>query len=71
MQMFKVRVKVSYFFYFTLKIFNDFSQENHGHGGHEHGVCRGVFGGRLSDVRRGSPLYFSRKPPFLVPKDQS
>ncbi len=30
-QIFKVRVKVSYF-YKTLKIFNDFSRENHGHG---------------------------------------
>jgi hypothetical protein len=46
-QIFKVRVKVSYF-YKTLKIFNDFSRENHGHGGHEHGVHRGVFGGKLS-----------------------
>jgi hypothetical protein len=27
-QIFKVRVKVSYFFYETLKIFNDFSREN-------------------------------------------
>jgi hypothetical protein len=35
-------------FYETLKIFNDFSLENHGHGDHEHGVRRGVFGGRLS-----------------------
>jgi hypothetical protein len=43
---FKVRVKVSYF-YETLKIFNDFSQENHGHGGHEHGVHREVLGGKL------------------------
>ncbi len=23
------------------------------------------------DVRRGSPLYFARKPPFLGPDDQS
>ncbi len=28
-------------FYKTLKIFNEFSWENHGHGGHEHGVRRG------------------------------
>jgi hypothetical protein len=28
-------------FYETWKIFNDFSRENHGHGGHEHGVRRG------------------------------
>jgi hypothetical protein len=49
-QVFKVRVKVSYFFFFTKlsKIFNDFSRENHGDGGHEHGVRRGVFRGKLS-----------------------
>jgi hypothetical protein len=35
-------------FYETLKIFSDFSRENHGHGGHEHDVRRGVFGGKLS-----------------------
>ncbi len=55
-QIFKVRVKVSYF-YETLKILNDFSWENHGndfswenhgHGGHEDGVHRGVLGGKLS-----------------------
>jgi hypothetical protein len=38
-----VRVNVSYF-YETLKIFNYFSRENHGHGGHEHGVHRGFSG---------------------------
>jgi hypothetical protein len=47
-QIFKVTVKVSYFFHETSKIFNDFSRENHGHGGHEHGVRRGVIGGKLS-----------------------
>ncbi len=31
-------------FYKTLKIFNNFSRQNHGHGGHEHCVCRGVLG---------------------------
>jgi hypothetical protein len=46
-QIFKVRVKVSYF-YKTLKIINDFSRENHGHGGHEHGAHRGIFRGELS-----------------------
>ncbi len=35
-------------FYKTLKMFNNFSWENHGHGGHEHRVCRGVSGGKLS-----------------------
>ncbi len=30
-----------FFFYETLKSFNDFSRENHGHGSHEHGVRRG------------------------------
>jgi hypothetical protein len=29
-------------------MFNNFSWENHGHGGHEHRVCRGVSGGKLS-----------------------
>jgi hypothetical protein len=37
-------VKVSYFFYRTLKIFNDFSRENHGHGGNEYGVGGGFSG---------------------------
>ncbi len=46
-QIFEVRVEVTYFFYETLKIFNDFSRENHGHGGHEHGVRRRVFGDKL------------------------
>ncbi len=31
-------------FYKTLKIFYDFSPENHGHGGREHGVRRGFSG---------------------------
>jgi hypothetical protein len=44
----KVRVKFSPFVYKTLKIFNDFSRESHGHGGHEHGVRRGVFGDKRS-----------------------
>ncbi len=45
-QIFKVRVKVSYFFFYeTLKISNDFSRENHDRGGHERGVRMGVFGG--------------------------
>jgi hypothetical protein len=38
-----------FLFYKALKIFNDSSRENHGHGGDEHGVRRGpVFGGQLS-----------------------
>jgi hypothetical protein len=45
-QIFKGRVKVPYF-YKTWKIFNNFSRENYGHGGNEHGVCRGVFMGKL------------------------
>jgi hypothetical protein len=44
-QIFIVTLKVSYFFLKTLKIFIDFSQENHGRGGHEHGVHRGGFRG--------------------------
>ncbi len=39
-QIFKVGVKV----HKTSKIFNGFSRENHGHGGHEHGVFRGLSG---------------------------
>jgi hypothetical protein len=35
-------------FYKILKIFADFSREIHGHGGHEHGVRRGFFRGKLS-----------------------
>ncbi len=69
-QIFKVRVKVLYFFYETLKIFNDFSQENDGHGGHEHGVRRGVFGGKLSfkKMSAGGRLCTSQeKPHFWVP----
>ncbi len=31
-------------FHETSKIFNDFSRENHGHGGHERGVRRGILG---------------------------
>ncbi len=57
-------------FYKTSKISNDFPWDNPGHGGHEHGVRRGVLGGKLSfydDVRRGSPLYFAKNRDFWVP----
>ncbi len=68
---FKVRVKVSYV-YETLKI-NDFSRQNHGHGGHEHGVRR-VSLGVSFHLRRcpqgGRHYYFARKPPFLGPDNQ-
>ncbi len=37
--------------YETLTIFNDFSPGNHGHGGHEHGVCRGFSEGVSSHLR--------------------
>jgi hypothetical protein len=37
--------------YKTLKILKDFSRENHGHGGHEHGVCR-WFSGVSFHLRR-------------------
>jgi hypothetical protein len=46
-QILKVRITVLYFLR-NFKIFNDFSRENLVHGGHEHGVRRGVFGGKLS-----------------------
>ncbi len=50
-QIFKVWVKFYFFFFFffffyeILRIFNNLSRENHGH---EHGVCRGLVGGKLS-----------------------
>jgi hypothetical protein len=57
-------------FHETLNIFNDFSWENHGHGGHEHGVCRLVFGGKLSfkKMYAGGRLYALQETPhFWVP----
>jgi hypothetical protein len=64
-QIYKVRVEDLYF-YETYKIFNNFSRENPGH---EHGVRRGVFWGKLlsKKMSRGSSLYFARKPSFWVP----
>jgi hypothetical protein len=70
-QIFKVRVKVSYFFYETLKMFNDFSRENHGHGGHEHGVRRRVFGVKLlfKKMSAGGRLCtLQENPHFWVPR---
>ncbi len=59
------------FFYETSKIFNDFSRENHGHGGHEHGVYRGVSGvsfhirwcpqGVASVLCKKTPIFGSRR----------
>ncbi len=71
--MFKVRVKVC-LFYQTLKIVNDFYRENHGHGGHEHGVRRRVFGGKLSFKKLsagGRLCTVQENPHFLGPVDQS
>jgi hypothetical protein len=50
-----------------LKIFSDFSRENHGHGGHEHGVGRGVFDGKLS-FKKMSPggVFLQENPHFWV-----
>jgi hypothetical protein len=61
-----VRVKVLYF-YKTLKIFNDFSRENQGHGGHEHGFRSGVFGGKLSfkKMSAGGRLCTSQENPHV------
>ncbi len=68
-QILRVRVKVSYF-YKTLKIFDDFSRENHGHGGHEHGVRRG-FSGESFHLRRcpqgGRLCSLQENPHFWVP----
>jgi hypothetical protein len=65
-QIFKVRVEVSYF-YETLKVFSDFSRDNHGHGGHEHGVHRGVFEGKLSfnNMFAGGCLCTSQENPYF------
>jgi hypothetical protein len=64
--MIKVRIKVSYL-YETLKIVNDFSRENHGHGGHEHGVRREVFGGKLlfKKMSAGGRLCTSQETPIF------
>jgi hypothetical protein len=56
--------------YKTLKIFSDFSRENRGNGGHEHGVRRGVFEGKLSfkNMSAGGRLCnFQENPHFWVP----
>jgi hypothetical protein len=58
------------YFYETLEIFNDFSRENHGHGGHEHGVHRGVFEGKLSFKKMsagGRLCTLQETPHFWVP----
>jgi hypothetical protein len=68
-----VRVKVAHF-YETLKIFNDFSRENHDHGGQQHGVHSGVFGGELSFKKMsegGRLCTLKENPDFWVPDDQS
>jgi hypothetical protein len=57
-------------FYESLKIFNDFSRENHGNGGHEHGVRRGVFAGKLSFKKMsagGRLCTLQENPNFSVP----
>jgi hypothetical protein len=57
-------------FYKTSKILNDFSRENHGHGGHEHGVRRGVFGDKLSFKKMsagGRLCTLQENPHFWVP----
>jgi hypothetical protein len=54
-----------------LKIFNDFSRENHGHGGHEQGVRMGVFGGKLSFKKMSAGGRFctlQENPHFWVPR---
>jgi hypothetical protein len=54
-----------------LKIFNDFSRDTHGHGGHEHGVRREVFGGKLSLKKMsagGRLCTLQENPNFWVPK---
>ncbi len=62
--------KFRIFFYKTLKIFNDFSRENHGNGGHEQGVRMGVFGRKLSFKKMsagGRLCTLPENPHFWVP----
>ncbi len=68
-KIFEVSVKVSYFLQY-LKIFNDFSREKHSHGGHENGVRRGVFEGKLSFKimsAQGRLCTLQENPHFWVP----
>jgi hypothetical protein len=68
-QIFKMRVKFR-IFYRTLKILNDFSRENHGHDGDEHGVRRRVFGGKVSFKKMsagGRLCTLQENPHFWVP----
>ncbi len=54
----------------TMKIFEDFSRENHCHGGHEHGVRNVVFEGKLSfkEMSAGGRLCtLQENPHFWVP----
>ncbi len=62
-----------FFYEITFKIFNDFSRENHGHDGHEHGVRIGVFGGELSfkKTSAGGRLCTFQENPYLGPDDHS
>ncbi len=54
-------------FYKTSKFFNDFSRENHGRGGHEHVVCRRIFGGKLffKMMSAGGRLYTLQENPHF------
>jgi hypothetical protein len=66
----KWRLK-SCIFYVTLQTYNDFSRENHGHGGHEHGIRRGGSGvsfhlrrcpqGIASVLCKETPIFGSRR----------
>ncbi len=70
MQNFKFSGSKFRIFYEILKIFNDVSRENHGHGGDAHGVRRGVFGGKLSFKMMsagGRLCTFQENPHFWVP----
>ncbi len=69
MQIFKVRVIVSYLSQ-NFENLQRYSRENHGHGGREHGVRRGVFGGKHSfkKMSAGGRLCTSQENPrFWVP----
>ncbi len=62
-----MRVKVSYFSR-NWNLQRDFSRDNHGHGGHEHGVCWGVFGVsfHLKRCPQGVASVLCKKTPILA-----
>ncbi len=65
-----MRVKVSYFFLQNFENYQRFFTGEPCHGGHEHGVCRGVFEGKLSFNRISAGIRLCTSPEnpyFWVP----